>query len=56
MKAYQAYKCKNRVARILMLNSMRNDLILCFENNHLAILAWDADKIQFGGTSTTSLR
>ena len=32
IEAYQAYKRKDRVARILMLSSMRNDLMLCFEN------------------------
>ena len=37
MEAYKAYKCKDGVARILMLSSMRNDLMLCFENNHLAM-------------------
>ena len=33
MKAYQAYKHKDRVACILILSSMRNDLMLRFENN-----------------------
>ena len=37
MEAYQAYKCKDRVARILMLSSMRNDLMLQFENNRSAM-------------------
>ena len=33
MESYQAYKPKDRVARILMLSSMRNDLMPRFENN-----------------------
>ena len=56
MEAYQAYKCKDRVARILMLNSMRNDLVLCFEKHYLALEVRDAIKVQYGGTSTTRLR
>jgi len=31
MEAYQNYKHKDRVARILMLSSMRNDIMLHFE-------------------------
>ena len=34
MEAYQAYKRKDRVARILLLNSMRNDIMLRFERHH----------------------
>ena len=56
MEAYQAYKFKDRVARILMLSSMINDLMLCFENNCSTMAISDAVKIQFGGTSTTRLR
>ena len=56
MKAYQAYKHKDRVACILILSSMRNDLMLRFENNRSAMAVWDVVKIQFGGTSTTRLR
>ena len=61
---YQAYKRIDRVARSLMLSSMRNDLMLRsmrndlmlrFENNRLAMAVWDAVKIQFGGTLTTRL-
>ena len=55
MEAYQAYKIKDRVARILMLSSMRNDLMLRFDNNSSAMAVWDAVKIQFGGTPTTRL-
>ena len=36
MEAYQAYKFKDRVARILLLSSMRNDIMLCFERHRLA--------------------
>ena len=56
MEAYQAHKCKDRVACILMLNSMRNDLMLCFEKHYLALEVWDAIKVQYGGTLTTRLR
>ena len=56
MEAYQDYKRKDRVALILMLSSMRNDLMLRFEKNRSAMAVRDAVKIQFGGTSTTSLR
>ena len=56
MEAYQAYKRKDRVARILILSSMRNYLIMCFENNRSAMAVWDAVKIKFGGTSTTRLQ
>ena len=31
MEAYQAYKHKDCVARILLLSSMRNHIMLCFE-------------------------
>ena len=37
MEAYQAYKHKDIVSRILMLSSMRNDLMLHFENNRSAM-------------------
>ena len=33
MEAYQAYKRKDRVARILLLSSMRNDIMLRFERH-----------------------
>ena len=56
MEAYQAYKLKDRVARILMLSSMRNDLMLHFEKHRSALAVWDAIKVQYGGTSTTRLR
>ena len=55
MEAYQAYKCKDMVARILMLSSMRNDLMLNFECNCTAMVVQEAVKVQFGGTSTTRL-
>ena len=53
--AYQAYKCKDRVARTLMLSNMRNDMMILFENNCSAMAVWDTIEIQFGGTSTTML-
>ena len=33
MEAYQAYKRKDRVARILLLSCMRNDIMLRFERH-----------------------
>ena len=56
MEAYQAYKRKDRVARILLLSSMRNDIMLRFERHRSAQAVWDAVKVQYGGTSTTRLR
>ena len=55
-EVYQVYKCKDRVARILMLSSMRNDMMQRFENNRSAMAVYNTIKIQFGGTSTTRLR
>ena len=52
MEVYQAYKSKDRVTRILMLSSMRNDMMLRFENNRSTMTVWDTVKIQFGGTLT----
>ena len=37
MEVYQSYKHKDRVAHILMLSSMRNELMLRFENNRSAM-------------------
>lgn len=54
--AYQSFKNKDRVARILMLSSTRNDLMLRFFKYRTAKEVWDAVKLQFGGTSTTRLR
>ena len=56
MEAYQAYKRKDRVAHILLLSSMRNDIMLRFERHHSAQTVWDAVKVQYRGTSTTRLR
>ena len=56
MEAYQAYKSKDRVARILMLSNMRNDLMLHFEKHCSTLAFWDAIKVQYGGTLTTRLR
>ena len=33
IKTYQAYKRKDRVARILLLSSLRNDIMLWFERH-----------------------
>ena len=55
MEVYQAYKRKDRVARILLLSSMRNDIMLRFERHRSAQPVWDAVKVQYGGTSTTRL-
>ena len=55
MEAYQAYKRKDRVARILILSSMRNDLMLCFEKHRSALVVSDVVKVQYGGTSTMRL-
>ena len=55
MEAYQAYKRKDRVACILMLSSMRNDLMLCFEKHCSILEVWDTVKVQYGGTLITRL-
>ena len=46
MEAYQAYKCKDRVTHILMLGSMRNDLMLCSEKHRSTLVVWDVIKVQ----------
>ena len=56
MEAYQVYKRKDRVARILLLSSMRNDIMLRFERHRSAQAVWNAVKVQYGGTFTTRLR
>ena len=56
MEAYQAYKRKDRVARILMPSNMRNDLMLHFEKHCSTLVVWEAVKVQYGGTLTTRLR
>ena len=55
LEAYQAYKRKDRVARILMLSSMKNDLMLRFERHRSVQAVWDVVKVQYGGTSITRL-
>ena len=45
MEAYQAYKRIDYVARILLLSSMRNDIMLHFERHHSAHAVWDAVKV-----------
>ena len=56
MEAYRTYKHKDHVTRILMLSSMRNDIMLHFEIHRSAQTIWDVVKIRYGGTSTTRLR
>jgi hypothetical protein len=56
MEAYQTYKCKDSVACILMLSSMRNDIMLRFERHRSTQSVWNTVKIQYGGTFTTRLR
>ena len=56
MEAYEAYKHKDRAARILLLISMRNDIMLRFERHRLAQAVWDAVKVLHGGTFSTRLR
>ena len=56
MEAYQAYKRKDRVARILLLSSMRNDIMLHFERHRSTQAVWDAVKVQYSETSITRLR
>jgi hypothetical protein len=56
MEAYQTYKHKDRIGRIMMLSNMRNDIMLHFERHRSTQSVWDAIKIQYGGTSTTRLR
>ena len=36
MEAYQTYKRKDRITRILMLGSIRNDIMLCFKRHSSA--------------------
>ena len=52
MEVYQAYKRKDRFACILMLSSMRNDLMMRFENNRSTMAVLDDVKIHFGGQDT----
>ena len=56
MEEYQAYKCKDRVARILLLNSIRNAIMLRFERHRSTQTIWDAVKVQYGETFTIRLR
>ena len=56
MEACQAYKRKDHVACILLLSSMRNDIMLCFEWHRSTQAVWNAVKVQYEKTSTTRLR
>ena len=53
---YQAFKVKDRAARITLLSTMGNDLLVRFEQYKSAKSLWDAVTLQYGGTSTTRLR
>ena len=53
---YQAFKVKDRAARITLLSSMGNDLLVRFEQYKSAKALWDVVTLQYGGTSTTRLR
>jgi len=44
MEAYQTYKCKDRVACILMLSNMRNDIMLRFERHRSTQFVWNTVK------------
>ena len=56
MEEYQVYKRKDLIALILLLSSMRNDIMMRFERHRSAQAVWDAVKVQYGGTSTIRLR
>ena len=56
MEAYQAYKRIDRVTHILLLSSIRNDIMLRFERHRSVKAVWDAVKVQYGGTSTIRIR
>ena len=45
MEAYQAYKRNDRVACILLLNNMRNDIMLHFERHRSTQTVWNAVKV-----------
>ena len=45
MKLYETYKCRDHIACILMLSSMRKDIMLHFERHHSTQVVWDAMKI-----------
>jgi len=55
MKAYQTYKHKDRVDRILMLSSMRDNVMLRFQKHRLTQLVWDAVNIEYERTSSIRL-
>ena len=56
LEAYTAWKSKNSIARITLLNTMQNDLLCEFEEYETAYSLWIALKDKFGGTSATKLR
>ena len=48
MEAYQSHKRKACVARILLLSSIRSDIMMHFERHRLAQAIWDVVKVQYG--------
>ena len=56
MEAYQTYKCKDHVARMLMLSSIRNDIMFYFERHCSTQVVWDAVKILYRETFTIRFR
>ena len=54
--AYMAWKKKDKAARIVLLSTMSNDIMLRFEKYRNTKTLWDAVKFQYGGTSITRLR
>ncbi|KAL5731755.1 hypothetical protein ACHQM5_004455 [Ranunculus cassubicifolius] len=56
METYISFKEKERIARILILSSMRNDLMLRFEKHKSPKSLWDDVKLQLGGTPATRRR
>ncbi|KAJ4744662.1 Gag-Pol polyprotein [Rhynchospora pubera] len=55
-RAIEEFKKKDRAARITLLSSMSNDVLLRFERYRTTKELWDAVKLQYGDTSTTRLR
>jgi hypothetical protein len=56
IEAYQTYKCKDHVAHMLMLSSIKNDIMLHFERHRSTQVVWDAVKILYGETFTIRFR
>ncbi|KAJ4745000.1 Retrovirus-related pol polyprotein from transposon tnt 1-94 [Rhynchospora pubera] len=56
VQANEDFRKKDRAARIMLLSSMSNDLLLRFERHRTTKDLWVAVKLQYGGTSTTRIR